>query len=99
MLGPDRPDCDVVAVVVSELVTNSVCHAQTDFVVAISVGASVYVEVRDGSWLPPRRTPTPDPGGETGRGLVLVNALADAWGYQLTAEGKTVWFETGGNYS
>lgn len=29
---------------------------------------------------------------EDGRGLLLVEALADAWGTRPTASGKTVWF-------
>ena len=29
----------------------------------------------------------------TGRGLVLVESLADAWGSDIGPSGKTVWFE------
>jgi len=95
VLGPERANRDVAALLVSELAANAVRHAQTSFVVAISVHANVYGEVRDGSPRPPRLAAAPDPCGEGGRGLVMVNRLADAWGYQPTAEGKTVWFKTG----
>jgi anti-sigma regulatory factor (Ser/Thr protein kinase) len=30
---------------------------------------------------------------ESGRGLLLVDAVTDAWGYRVTADGKVVWFE------
>jgi hypothetical protein len=33
------------------------------------------------------------PTSPTGRGLHIVEALADRWGVDKTAEGKTVWFE------
>ncbi len=31
-----------------------------------------------------------------GRGLLLVEALADEWGVQLAADGKSVWFRLSG---
>ncbi|MCP3766049.1 ATP-binding protein [Streptomyces sp. MAR25Y5] len=42
---------------------------------------------------PPAQTPAPD--GESGRGLLLVDALADDWGVlpRPTGPGKTVWAE------
>lgn len=38
----------------------------------------------------PRRTEANDP---TGRGLQLVEVLAEEWGVETTAGGKAVWFE------
>jgi hypothetical protein len=36
----------------------------------------------------------PDTDAVSGRGLVIVNGLASAWGVERAAEGgKTVWFE------
>jgi anti-sigma regulatory factor (Ser/Thr protein kinase) len=96
-LGPDRTERHVVALLVSELATNAVRHARTSFVVAVSIDAKVHAEIRDRSPLPPRLAAAPDPLAPGGRGLVLVDELAVAWGYQLTPEGKTVWFETGMN--
>jgi anti-sigma regulatory factor (Ser/Thr protein kinase) len=98
-LGPDRAERPVVALLVSELATNAVRHARTSFVVAVSVDDKVHAEISDRSPLPPRLAAAPDPLHPGGRGLVLVDELAVAWGYQLTAEGKTVWFETGRHQS
>jgi hypothetical protein len=33
------------------------------------------------------------PEASTGRGLLLVEELADAWGTDVGPQGKTVWFE------
>jgi anti-sigma regulatory factor (Ser/Thr protein kinase) len=51
------------------------------------------VEVVDGSSTLPA-APVPAPlDAEGGRGLVLVEALADRWGVERRAEGKCLWFE------
>jgi hypothetical protein len=80
----------------SELVTNSVRHAGSgegdwiSFDVALSPTA-LRVEVSDHGpgFAPAPRRPAPDQ--PAGRGLFLVDALADRWG---SAEGGTrVWFE------
>jgi hypothetical protein len=42
------------------------------------------------AWLIARR---PDPHDETGRGLLLLDVLAQRWGEWLTPAGKTVWCE------
>lgn len=87
------PQGEVVPVVVSELVTNSVLHAGTTATVVVSIDtACVRVEVHDGDpTLPTMRAPTPD--NVTGRGLVLVDALTDRWGCVPDGDGKAVWFE------
>lgn len=82
------------AVVVSELVTNAVIHANTTVTVGLTLlpGGGARIEVGDASsWPPTRREATPDEPG--GRGLILVEALADQWGVSSTADGKTVWAE------
>jgi hypothetical protein len=52
----------------------------------------LHVEVRDANDdMPHRRSP-----GElasTGRGLLLIEELADAWGVRPHGEGKAIWFE------
>ena len=49
------------------------------------------VEVSDGSaQLPQPRSAVEDE--ESGRGLLLVRALAASWGVRPTDEGKTTWF-------
>jgi hypothetical protein len=52
------------------------------------------VEVRDfASHGPALSGPAAD--GTHGRGLVLVQALADAWGVSAHEVGKSVWYELG----
>jgi anti-sigma regulatory factor (Ser/Thr protein kinase) len=85
-----------VRLLVSELVTNSVQHAQIaaedSIVLAVSfTDATVRVEVRDdGPGFEPPASPPPDD-ADAGWGLFLVEQLADAWG--VADEGKGVWFE------
>jgi hypothetical protein len=55
-------------------------------------GHRLRVEVRDDDPSPPVRRPR-DPLATTGRGLLLVNELASAWGSQPAGRGKVVWFE------
>lgn len=81
------------ATVVSELVTNAILHARTAFLVTVILkGETIRVAVRDNSAaLPVRRDyQNLQP---TGRGLHIVEALADRWGVAEEPEGKTVWFE------
>ena len=88
-----------VALLVSELVTNSVRHgAEAGDAIDVRARASsetVRVEVSDAGagFVPPAR-PAPrlddeDPGG---LGLVLVDRLADRWGVARDG-GTSVWFE------
>jgi anti-sigma regulatory factor (Ser/Thr protein kinase) len=85
---------DVAALLTSELVTNSVMHASSDVEVCCEVHAGrVRVAVSDRSPV----TPHVGDGGtteESGRGVSIVSALADAWGTEATRDqGKSVWFE------
>ena len=82
-----------VEVLISELATNAVRHARTPFTVALAWdGLTLRVEVRDGSSLAPRPYLADDPDREGGRGLLLVDAVAQDWGVNLHHQGKTVWF-------
>ncbi|MFB7090879.1 ATP-binding protein [Streptomyces sp. NPDC056296] len=83
---------------VAELANNAADHGRVpgrDFRLTLYVvGGTLRIEVTDtrGQELPAPRTPAPD--AESGRGLLLVEALADRWG---VVEGrfprKTVWAE------
>ena len=75
----------------SELATNCVRHAKTDFELTVEVEGEIRVEVRDVS----RGRPTvrsPELAEPSGRGLRIVQALSDAWGVTPSPEGKIVWF-------
>lgn len=76
----------------SELVSNVILHARTEFQLEVRADHGVRVVVRDESSDPPVvQQPGPDETG--GRGLLLVHTLATRWGYEMTARGKAVWFE------
>ncbi len=82
-----------VELLTSELATNAVRHARSPFTVILRYdGQRVRVEVDDSSPLEPRqRTPSDEDTG--GRGLILVDAMAEAWGVTPVRHGKRVWFE------
>lgn len=92
--GLDEDAMQTVTLMVSELATNSVRHAGTPYRVAVSrSGGAVRVEVSDsGDGL--ARVRNPGPRDPHGRGLQIVNALADTWGVDdATDTGeKTTWF-------
>lgn len=85
----------VAELLASELVTNALIHTDHGAVVTATVEDSrLHVEVRDfTAGLSVPDVPNADL-GTSGRGLVLVESLADAWGVR-TAQGvgKVVWFE------
>ncbi len=81
---------------VSEVLTNAVLHARAPIhVVAAVLDETIRVEVSDGSRAAPVQRAMKDL-SPTGRGLHLLDRLATAWGYEVTARGKTVWFEIAG---
>lgn len=85
---------DVAELLASELVTNALVHTDRDAVLTAALGPrGLRVEVRDlaSRWPRPRAVDAGD--STSGRGLLLVQALADAWGVRAHAVGKTVWFE------
>jgi anti-sigma regulatory factor (Ser/Thr protein kinase) len=84
----------VLETVVGELAANAYLHAGTPFSVAlVYTERDVSIEVSDGSAVLPV-LPEPDKGSEeSGRGLVLVDNVAAAWGFRPTSNGKIVWAE------
>ncbi|GAA4658130.1 SpoIIE family protein phosphatase [Kineococcus glutinatus] len=83
---------DDALVVVTELVTNAVLHAGTDVELRLRCEHDgLWVEVADRlpGVLPLLRAP--DEGRESGRGVVLLDALATEWGTAHRAHGKAVW--------
>jgi anti-sigma regulatory factor (Ser/Thr protein kinase) len=82
---------DAAELMTSELATNCVRHAGTDFELTIRAQEEIRVEVRDtGGGQPTVLSPTPR--DLTGRGLRIVESMSDAWGVTSAADGKAVWF-------
>jgi anti-sigma regulatory factor (Ser/Thr protein kinase) len=80
-------------IVVSELATNAVRHAGSGLAVTLSstpVGVRITVTDSSGQ-LPAVHRAAPAEGG--GRGLHLVDQLANRWGVAPGPAGKTVWAE------
>ncbi|HVB07018.1 MAG TPA: ATP-binding protein [Acidimicrobiales bacterium] len=95
LVGLPEAFVGLVALMVSELATNALRHGATPFDVRIDAADDgVAVEVSDnGTGGAVRRSPvSSDP---TGRGLQVVDALADEWGVRPAAIPgwrNTVWF-------
>jgi anti-sigma regulatory factor (Ser/Thr protein kinase) len=94
--GDLAPDVrDAISVMVSELAMNAVQYGRTAFVVSIELtGDSLRVEVTDSGGGTPEAQPLPPASSPHGRGLFLVDRLADEWGVSPAADGpqRTVWF-------
>ncbi|MFK4065321.1 SpoIIE family protein phosphatase [Streptomyces sp. NPDC029674] len=93
----DDDQVDSAVLMVSEMLTNVLVHTDGDALMVAEVtgepGARrLRAEVADGSDdLPHKRRP-----GElasSGRGLVLMELLAGAWGVDPRGDGKSIWFE------
>ncbi|MFF2652253.1 ATP-binding protein [Streptomyces sp. NPDC058045] len=87
--------CDTAELLTCELVTNALVHTEHDAVLTATLGSgTLRVEVRDfaGRRPPPRPQAAPEDGTH-GRGLMLVQSLADAWGVRALGAGKVIWFE------
>lgn len=92
--GPAADLVDDVELLTTEVVTNAVLHAGTAVTVTVSVTVSgVRVAVADGSRFSVVRRPPPSPTATTGRGSLLLDALAARWGSAAGTDGKVVWFE------
>jgi anti-sigma regulatory factor (Ser/Thr protein kinase) len=75
----------------SELVTNAVEHAQSEVDFWVDLDADgLRVAVQDGSPALPIRRPS-DHTNARGRGIAMVDRLADRWGVLPREDGKTVW--------
>ncbi|MFD4522801.1 ATP-binding protein [Streptomyces sp. NPDC058470] len=87
-------DADTAALTMSELVANAVRHADGHslrIIVDRPADDRVYLAVIDRA---PHRLPqvrTQDPDGVSGRGLFLVEAIADRWGYDFMGPGSQPW--------
>jgi anti-sigma regulatory factor (Ser/Thr protein kinase) len=79
------------ALVVTELVSNAVRHAETEMLLVLNVAPGhIDVRVQDASpALPERREAGPE--SLSGRGLAIVDELASAWGVEERDGTKIVW--------
>jgi anti-sigma regulatory factor (Ser/Thr protein kinase) len=89
----DGLDHETILLLASELASNAIIHAQQVFDVWVEfLPPGVRVGVDDPSpALPIPRQPGPLEIG--GRGLAMIEALADRWGTEATPTGKRVWFQ------
>ncbi|WP_329218355.1 ATP-binding protein [Streptomyces sp. NBC_01485] len=102
-IGDEEPLAETLILLVSELVTNAVVHTGCPAVLRLSLpgggtadGAAepsiVRLEVADTSG----RAPVPRCASDEatgGRGLALVDGLADRWGWSVEGAGKRIWCE------
>jgi hypothetical protein len=83
---------ETACLLISELATNSLRHAESAFQVTIERESSeLMFEVRDGS----KELPVKAQPGRTdfgGKGLLFVDLLAAGWGSRLLPDGKAVFF-------
>jgi anti-sigma regulatory factor (Ser/Thr protein kinase) len=95
-VGSDLPEPILLdaKLLTTEVVTNAIRHARgTQVIVRVRRNNLVRVEVVDQGPMfdPQRQTASTRAGG--GHGLVIVGAVANAWGVEPDEAGKKVWFE------
>ncbi|WLQ37691.1 SpoIIE family protein phosphatase [Streptomyces castrisilvae] len=87
---------DEIELAADELTTNALMHTDGGAIVTIRVLTGperrLRVDVEDRSSALPRRRDAGE-SGVSGRGLMLVDQLADAWGVESRGTGKCVWCE------
>lgn len=84
---------ELAVLLVSELASNAVLHAQTPFELVVDDdNTRLRIEVHDHNpTLPTLKDYVAE--SVTGRGLHMVASSADNWGFEAGAHGKYVWFE------
>ncbi|MGW4804139.1 SpoIIE family protein phosphatase [Kitasatospora sp. NPDC004272] len=83
---------DYAELVVSELVTNALLHADAPRRLRIFRDRTLTLEVSDAGGQPPRLRSSAEE-DEGGRGIHLISELAHRWGSRPTKHGKVVWAE------
>ncbi|WP_331725082.1 ATP-binding protein (plasmid) [Streptomyces jietaisiensis] len=97
----DDDDTATASLLIAELTANAAVHGRVrgrDARLALTLTpTTLRIEVTDARGdRPPVRPSETDADGESGRGLLLVTSLADAWGCEPHHPGgKTVWAECG----
>ncbi|MFD4133345.1 SpoIIE family protein phosphatase [Streptomyces goshikiensis] len=89
-----REQADEVVLAADELMTNALVHTDGGAQISLRLTAEgrIRIEVEDGSSALPHRREAGD-WAVSGRGLLLVDRLAVAWGVEPRGGGKSVWCE------
>ncbi|MFI1068907.1 SpoIIE family protein phosphatase [Streptomyces puniciscabiei] len=91
-----RDRADEIELVADELITNALMHTEGSSIVTLRAldggHRTLRIEVEDSSSALPRRREAGED-GVSGRGLLLVEMLADGWGVEARGGGKAVWCE------
>ena len=101
LLAPEDPRGEAAQLLVSELVTNAVLHSDSrrpggTVTVLVTEGEDgLRVEVIDEGSVHSVPVVRDDVLATQGRGLLLVQSLAEEWGYSRDSLGTTVWFRLG----
>ncbi|WP_433190621.1 ATP-binding protein [Actinoallomurus sp. CA-150999] len=99
LLPYDDPVLDDLVTVGSETVCNAVTHTASGqaggrvTVVLLARGGAYRLEVTDDGAVGARPRLKAENGGESGRGMRIVDALADCWGYREDGARTVVWAE------
>lgn len=87
-------ETDAILLIVSELVTNAVAHTQGEVRLDLTLAGDRFrVAVSDSSPRTPVKPASVDWEATGGRGLLLVEAMSEAWGSVPLSGGKQVWGE------
>lgn len=89
-----RERADEIELAADELMTNALVHTDGGGTLSLRLTAEgrIRIDVEDLSSALPRRREADD-WAVSGRGLMLVDRLADAWGVEPRGGGKSVWCE------
>jgi anti-sigma regulatory factor (Ser/Thr protein kinase) len=93
---PDDPIAEAVVLTASELVTNTLRHTEDGGEMRAwdpQPDVPLRLEVEDHDSTIPTAQTNPDPDRPGGRGLKIVEDVADEWGVHPTDTGKVVWAE------
>ncbi|MFI5628789.1 ATP-binding protein [Streptomyces sp. NPDC051664] len=95
-LVPEGDVADNGKLLVTEAVANAVEHTDSDQVRVLldhdDAAGELVCAVRDSSTHTPVAAGAADVEAESGRGLHLIDTLADSWGYFTDSHGKWIWF-------
>lgn len=86
---------DVAVLLTSETVTNAIIHARSETSLTVTTRArSLLIEVTDDD---PQVVVAGEQSASSvgGRGLSMLDVLAESWGVENTGSGKSVWFHVG----